>query len=40
MKFLTDIVALKSRMIWTEFVALGGGENEDVNLVQAVVDMV
>jgi hypothetical protein len=39
-KLLTDIVALKSRMIRTEFVALGGGENEDLNLVQAVVDRV
>ena len=39
-KFLIDIVALKSRMMWTEFVALGGCENEDVNLVQAVVDRV
>jgi hypothetical protein len=38
--FLTDIVALKLRMIWTEFVALVGGENEDVNLVQVVVEMV
>lgn len=39
-KFLIDIVTLKSRMMWTEFVVLGGGENEDVNLVQAVVDRV
>ena len=39
-KFLIDIVAPKSRMMWTEFVALGGGESEDVNLVQAAVDRV
>lgn len=39
-KFLIDIVAPKSGMMWTEFVALGRGENEDVNLVQAVVDRV